>query len=238
MANTILCVFEGERRDIDYFSSVQQHFFPSETLIKCSYGNDLYHLRNELEHDEDLDIVELIRESTTVPSNRVLLAGIEREEIAEVFLFFDMEPHDDQYAPDKLQHLIERFNEETEFGKLYVSYPMIEALRDVPSFDLFLNLMVDIDQCRGKVYKNLSEQRRQAIPQDYRRMTRKHWLDLTSCSIQKAYNIVGIPEISCPEQIQIFTAQSQVLTGSGKIYVLSAFPFFLQEYFGESLDNK
>lgn len=237
MANTILCVFEGEKRDPEYFASLQQHFFSREAVVKCSYGNDLYHLLDELEADDDLDVVELIRESTTVPNNSQLLAGIERDGVAQVFLFFDMEPHDDQYTAAKLQLLIERFNQETEFGKLYVSYPMVEALRDIPAFESFSELTVALEQCRGKVYKRLSAERREAIPQAVRDMTLAHWLALTACSVSKACNITELARPLCPEQYSIFVAQSDFLRQENKLYVLSAFPFFLKEYFGENLEK-
>lgn len=137
MASTILCIFEGAKREPNYFSSLQNHFFAEEAVIQCCYGNDIYHLLSELEQDDDLDIAELIRESTTQPLNRVQLEGIERDSIAQVFLFFDMEYHDNDFSIENLESMLLKFNEETEHGKLYISYPMVEALRDVHHSTLF-----------------------------------------------------------------------------------------------------
>lgn len=235
MANTILCVFEGEKREPHYFSSVETHFFQQEAIVKCSYGNNLYHLLQELQQDDDLDIVELVRESTTVPVNKNVLAGIERDEIAQVFLFFDMEPRDTGFSSQRLALMLEKFTEETEYGKLYVSYPMVEALRDVPTFTDFVDLKVAISKCDGATYKQLSESRRQVIPQDYRKISDQNWRELIRYSLIKAQKITGVEQPNCPSQQQIFFAQSGIMEKLDEIYVLSAFPLFVREYFGSSV---
>ncbi len=238
MTSHILCIFEGERRDIEYFESLYRHFFSTEAKIQCSYGNNLYHLLRELEEDSDLDIVELIRESEIVPANEELLRGIERDEIAQVFLFFDMEAQDTLYSAEKLHQLVECFGEETEFGKLYVSYPMVEALRHVPSWEDFMTLSVTAEQCRGKVYKGLSVQQPRVIPDDHRKLTRDHWQDLINYTTTKARTLTDTTSPEFPSQLAIAEKQSQVLKDDNKIYVMSAFPFFLREYFGEEIEGE
>ncbi|QEY10850.1 hypothetical protein [Cellvibrio sp. KY-YJ-3] len=235
MANTILCVFEGEKREPHYFSSVEEHFFKQEAIIKCSYGNDLYHLLHELQQDDDLDVVELVRESATVPANKDVLAGIERDEIAQVFLFFDMEPQDNHFSLPNLAQMLVKFTEETEHGKLYISYPMVEALRDVATFADFVDLKIAINKCDGATYKQLSESRRQAIPQDYRKISHQNWMDLIRYSLIKSQKITCLEDPDCPSQLQIFVAQSELMERAAEIYVLSAFPLFIREYFGNNV---
>lgn len=233
MASTILCIFEGAKREPHYFSSLQNHFFSEEAVVQCCYGNDIYHLLSELEQDDDLDIVELIRESTTQPLNRIQLEGIERDSIAQVFLFFDMEYHDNDFSIENLESMLAKFNEETEHGKLYISYPMVEALRDVPSFEEFLNLKVTLDEARASNYKGLSSTRAIAISSDHRRITHEQWRTLTHFSTLKAQQLAGIQSPRCPEQFVIFEAQTGLLESESSLYVLSAFPIFLREYFGD-----
>lgn len=225
MASTILCVFEGEKREPNYFSSLEKHFFESKAIIKCSYGNNLYHLLQELSEDDDLDVVELIRESEVVPKNRGLLEGFDRDDIAQVFLFFDMEPHDTQFTLGRLEAMLQTFDEETAHGKLYVSYPMVEALRDVPSFDTFIDHKINIEDISN--YKRLSVERGRVIPEDHRRITKENWLELTRSSTRKGKHICR-----STKQYDIFNKQSEVLQKNRYLYVLSAFPFYIYEYFG------
>lgn len=225
MASTILCVFEGAKREPNYFTSLEKHFFESKEILKCSYGNNLYHLFKELSEDDDLDVVELIRESEVVPKNRELLEGFDRDDIAQVFLFFDMEPHDTQFSLARLTAMLQKFNEETNHGKLYVSYPMVEALRDVPSFDTFNEHKIELEKISN--YKRLSAERGQVISKDHRKITKTCWLELTQSSISKANYIC-----QSTEQYDIFSKQSEVLQHNQYLYVLSAFPFYIYEYFG------
>lgn len=227
MASTILCVFEGEKREPNYFASVENHFFDKEAIVKCSYGNNIYHLLSELSEDDDLDVVELIRESQVVTQNRVLLKGLERDDISQVFLFFDMEPHDTAFSIENLKRMLQQFDEETAHGKLYVSYPMVEALRDIPSFETFNEHTIQLDEMAN--YKNLSAERSGAIPQDHRRITKGNWIDLIQASTAKANSIC-----EATAQYPIFTKQAEVLETCKRLYVLSAFPFFIYEYFGAS----
>lgn len=82
--------------------------------------------------DFETDIVEVLREN--VPDAAHLLKGHGRNDFAEVFLFFDFDVHANNLREknnlDALREMLGVFNNETELGKLYISYPMIEALRD------------------------------------------------------------------------------------------------------------
>lgn len=87
--------------------------------------------------------------------------------------------------------MIDVFDNETENGKLYISYPMVEALRDIPVVgqDCFSRCCISINA--GKSYKEISSYSIHWKQQDY---------------YVKTYQM---------------------------IFVLSAFPLFLLEYFGE-----
>ena len=78
------------------------------------------------------DIIEVLRESSK--ELQKLLEGLSREDFSEVFLFFDYDAHQTNLGnadgQDALKQMLESFDNETENGKLYVSYPMVEALRD------------------------------------------------------------------------------------------------------------
>ena len=82
--------------------------------------------------DFDTDIIEVLRESNK--KIREQLEGLSRDDFSEVFLFFDYDVHQTNLGKaddgDVINQMLESFDNETENGKLYISYPMVEALRD------------------------------------------------------------------------------------------------------------
>ena len=86
-------------------------------------------------------------------------------DFSQVFLFFDCDCHDSSASDDKLKKMLDFFDNETENGKLYISYPMIEAIRytkELPDKN-FYSYIVPISNCRDfkdiandfSFYKNL-----------------------------------------------------------------------------------
>lgn len=60
---------------------------------------------------------------------------------SSVYLFFDLDPQDKFFSIDETLEISHFFNDETQNGKLYISYPMVESLFDFDSFNVnhFLN---------------------------------------------------------------------------------------------------
>lgn len=80
----------------------------------------------------DTDIIEVLREEHEELKEQ--LEGINRDDFSEVYLFFDYDGHQNNLSEDDdsdvLEQMLKSFDNETENGKLYISYPMVEALRD------------------------------------------------------------------------------------------------------------
>lgn len=81
------------------------------------------------------DIIEIVREYD--PLARKLLRNYSRDDFSEVYLFFDYDGHQGNLGQaegvsgdEVLKAMLQAFDNETDQGKLYVSYPMAEALRD------------------------------------------------------------------------------------------------------------
>ena len=227
--SAILCIFEGESREPKYFRTIQTHFFDEKSILFCSYGNDIYELFKELDGDEDLDIVEILRESKNVQLNRDILEGYTRDDFSQVFLFFDFEFHDDHFDVEKLEKMFATFSEETENGKLFVSYPMMEAIRDVPSLATYVDHKVSLGNCSGRIYKGLSAKGMNEFS-DPRKITKEQWNKLIEINIIKANFIVSNvrgDNSSHPEQEIILSKQMELMELEEQIYVLSSFPLFI-----------
>jgi len=129
MSEVILFIFEGAKKEKEIFSALQKHFLNDDTYLCVTFNTDIYQLYQKIQHDDFIDIVEVLREKNTAE-----LEGIQRIKIAEIYLFFDYDGH--AMYPDKtprandrnLQEMLAFFDNETENGKLYISYPMVEAI--------------------------------------------------------------------------------------------------------------
>ena len=227
--SAILCIFEGEVRESKYFKTIENHYFDENSILVCSYGNDIYKLFNIINEDEDLDLIEILRESKDVPENEKILSEYLRDDFSQIFLFFDFEYQDDLFDVQNLESMLNRFNEETENGKLFVSYPMIEAIRDVPSLTDFIDHKVSMEECNGKVYKGLST-RGLLQYQDPRKITKDQWDTLIEISIYKANYIITTKNDRCinhPNQSVLLTQQSVLMDTTQHVYVLASFPLFI-----------
>lgn len=227
--SNIFCIFEGEKRELDYFNTLKKIYFSESSILVCSYGNDIYELFREIKKDEDLDIVELLRESKNVSSNKEILRDYGRDDFSQVFLFFDVECQDDQFDSGDFLSLIDVFNEETESGKIFVSYPMIEAIRDIPTYEEYFSHKVTVDQCVGKKYKSLSVKGLKLF-NDPRFNIKKDWDQLVKINIEKGnYMVFGTKEdtTSVPEQKAIAEKQMCSIEKEGNMFVLSSYPFFI-----------
>jgi hypothetical protein len=233
-----LFVFEGERLERLYFQSLEKAFFDGQhSRILVSFQNDIYELYKQLHADDDLDAFELIKELDTLAKNRELLANLRRDQIGQIYLFFDMEPHDKQFVPQNLLTMLALFNNETEKGKLFISYPMIEAIRDIDDHTEYLTRTVRLEDCAGKHYKPLSAERGNPIYADAKKIDKPTWQTLITANLQKANHLISGKYNQTPVIDQALIAQAQLdeFLPRGEISVLAAFPIFLADYFGEKV---
>lgn len=233
-----LFVFEGEGREKLYFQSLEQAFFDGQqSRILVSFQNDIYELYKQLSADEDLNPFELIKELNPLTKNRELLANLRRDQIGQIYLFFDMEPHDEQFDNQKLLDMLTLFNNETEQGKLFISYPMIEAIRDIDDHTEYLTRTVRLEDCSGSHYKGLSAQRGNSIYRDAKKIDKPAWQTLIIANLQKANYLISGSCIPTPviNQPPIAQAQLDRFLPMGEVAVLAAFPIFLADYFGKKV---
>lgn len=230
MANNILFIFEGQRTEKMICDSLTKYFLNENTIVTCAYCNDIYELYKFIIEDEDLDTFELLKE---IQFNKQILSGFNRHDFAEIYMFFDYDGHDEQSDDKKIEKLLKVFNEETEAGKLFISYPMDEALKHIPKEGDFESLTVDAD---AKRYKELVGKYSKTEFQQYSSYDRKIWSILIQLHLSKLNFIINktfsFPKINY-NQAQIFESQrNKYISANNNIAVLSAFPVFLSDYYG------
>lgn len=257
----ILFIFEGavkERSILDTMFRLYPGLCnndPEKTL--CCFGTDLHTLHKrikELEQDGgEADIVQILKEER---SNNSDIHKIEKsDDVSHIYLFFDYDfqctlryPKLDLATYHKeLCEMLARFNNETDGGKLYISYPMAEALMD----DRGDNSLYFISQqvCRNS-YKSdvaglalankvvIQSGKSGAIKEDKLETINKTWLKLVNLNLYRAMALCRgawcFPtDLAEVEQELICDKQYAYVQGEEpRVCVLSSFPLFILEYFG------
>ena len=158
---------------------MQEVFFRevAETVVISfpACGN-IYMIWNKLrENNFSIDVIDVVREMS--PEAGKLLEGYSSRDFSEVYLFFDYDAHNNNLplkyrSRNVIRELLDTFDNETENGKLYISYPMVESLREIHSeTEDYRNFYVSLDV--GEAYKR--EVAEELEFRDFRRISRERW---------------------------------------------------------------
>ena len=130
-----LFIFEGVRAESKYADSLEQNFLGKRISVKCVYDAEIYQLYRRLKEEEfSFDMIELLKERNEV--NATLLKDCTRDSFAYIYLFFDYDAHSSLASDDKIAEMLSFFDNETENGLLYISYPMLEAIRHFKDMEI------------------------------------------------------------------------------------------------------
>ncbi len=237
MATKILFIFEGAKKEKSISDNLTQFFVNEHTLITCAYCTTIYKMYHEIAADEDLDTFSLLEE---IPINKEPLKGFKRADFAQIYLFFDYDGHATNASDEKLKQLLAFFNEETDKGKLYISYPMVEALKHIENFDTFKDLKINY---KVKDYKQIVNKNCIKDLIDFNVYNLDIWRQLVDVHLKKMNRIVNdffeFP-VAIIEQSTIFKNQlEKYIKIDQTVAVLSAFPVFLHDYYGnEKIRNR
>lgn len=161
----------------------------------------------------------------------------------QILFFFDYDAHQTNLSKeddkDVLIQMLESFDNETENGKLYISYPMVEALRD---YDAGIcgnkeDCFVAIDKL-GE-YKNASALRSfNPHIKDYDIAVWKDIIDVFAMRLSCLFRASTILDYDYYSKMvspyNIYELEEKEAEKQ-RVFVLSAFPEFLIDYFGVKL---
>ena len=236
MTKHILFVFEGVKTEPKLLESFERFYFQEDgrSSIVATFGTTVYPLYQELQDDEFLDVVEVLRERSD--ENKQSLEGISREDIAEVYLFFDHDGHASNADDEKIKALLSHFNDETDNGKLFISYPMVEAIKHLsPTLD-FQHLTAEISD--NGAYKKRASDEGDTVFRNLRRLDQACWHEINRQHCMKAWSLLTdcfeLPS-EIIEQESVFNAQmDKHIQPYQSVAVLSPFPLLLLEYYDVS----
>ena len=250
----ILFVFEGEEREPNLYKTIERLYFPrGNDNIVCSFGNNIYALYMEmLALDGDGDIVSVLKEKLAERGEKPL-EGKRSSDFSEIYLFFDYDFQNSQLSIDEINRrvsvMLDMFGEETESGKLYINYPMIESIRYVKELpdERYIEYCVTREECHDfkrlagqfSYYDSLDfllfKEGEKPSHEKYMRIA-DNWQILKEMNVKKANwlvtGLVSMPiEKSVINQIAIFEAQrSKFVEPSDSVSILNSFPIFVYEY--------
>ena len=253
-----LFVFEGVRAESKYVDMLEQNFLGERVSVKCVYDAEIYQLYKVLkEEDADFDLIELLKERNK--ENAELLRDYTRDSFAYIYLFFDYDAHSTLADDDKIEEMLDFFDNETENGLLYISYPMLEAIRHYKDMQSFKELTVkckrancpykedcdEVDACLNEPhYKNVSASECQPQLTNINKYTKEVWQELIRAHVSKmnylVHDVFDLP-IQIEPQSMIFSKQLEkhITHKCPKVAVLSAFPIYVLDYYGvETLKKK
>lgn len=238
-------IVEGEAREPQVIDNISRVFFSHSNfkVITLPAGENIYMLWKRLKADDfDTDIIEVLRESNQEIQNQ--LTGLSRDDFSEVYLFFDYDAHQTNLGSayeneDVVGQMLESFDNETENGKLYISYPMVEALRDFQSGSCGLPSSCYVAIGDLAEYKTISASR--SLNPHFRDYDIDTWKEIIDVFAMKVSCMLGQAEVVAYEQYLerirpsvIYSAEKNKMIEQ-RVFILSAFPEFLVDYFGMRL---
>lgn len=213
------------------------------------------------ETDEPEDIVTILKKKIISEKDTKLEDIHRRSDVSQIYLFFDYDRHnsEDCRIPDEeIQKMLDFFDDETsDYGKLYISYPMVESIyyfkTELPDNNYYtytsktsLGRRFKEKVNKDSHYKNLDflafktsrKKHLVTIPSSNIVIDniKQNWLYLLELNVKKANyicsNVLDYPENKeaiCSKEI--FKNQLiKYVNRNQEVSILNSFPLFLYEY--------
>ena len=217
------------------------------------------------EENEFVDLLDLIKERSKSNTklekfNHEILNG-DTGCISQIYIFFDYDGHDvganakHITGDDKIIEMLDYFDNETENGKLFISYPMVEAFKDISDYESFKDhavkckkkncvYLTDCDACKSCIqdfdenhYKKQVSNRCLPILKDFTCYNLDTWKKLLYthlCKMNHIVNDVYEYPLKMESQQSVFVNQKKKYIDKRcpEVAVLSAFPLFVLDFYG------
>ena len=243
-----LFILEGEKRDCRFIEEMNKGIFKGRYRIESiclPVSQNIYMLYKTLVDDNfETDIVQILKDN--VDEAKEKLRDIERQDIDEVFLFFDLDFHQDNLKIDDgdnieiIKRMLNVFDNETENGKLYISYPMIEALYDYKPGKCEAFSKCFVETCIGERYKTISGNNNITASH---KLTIEQWkeiLNIYPLKIKCLFDMDRMDFESYRRVVSpssIFDKEMELAKTKDLLFVLSAIPEFILDYFKKDFWN-
>lgn len=247
-----LFIFEGAKSEDKFVEKLEANFLGKTFGIKCVFDAEIYQLYKSIKNEDiySVDIVNVLKERSK--NNAEILRSYDRNSFAYIYLFFDYDAHSSLADDDKITELLSFFDNETENGMLYISYPMVEALRHYKDMDSFRNLTVKCKRAKCPYLADCDDRQSCLEEPHYKKFVATDcrpqlcnvnsydtavWRELITahlCKMNLLVNDVFELPTKLESQLTIFSRQlfKYINKRCPEVAVLSAFPLYVLDYYG------
>jgi len=232
----ILILTEGKDPDKKLIEHIVKEFQIKGEVIWAKIGT-IYAFYKDIKekYDENMDVIRYIKYKYSDKISKEFKAS----EISYVYLFFDYDLHsklNEEY--ENFEKIYERINEiseinsffenETENGKLYLSFPMIEAYHKpigcnyIYEKNNFEEKLEDFKDFKKKIKNEIGNRGIESIKSQYKEIIKFY--------IYNSEKILGM-KFKEVEKNKVLKFQNELLKNKNKIKIYSSIPIFLNEYF-------
>ena len=249
MNEILLVITEGKRPEKEIVDFLMQRLEEAASKPRIVWGywhTDLLDLCKKVLCDPYLDYLGLLQKYT----DNLELKDLDQDSVSETYLFFDLDAHCSKYVCsgldaylDQVQKVLSQCTNETSpLGKLYISYPMAEALWDYSIEDSSSARRCFFPLSHGALYKRHVQERN---PHKGEPLSSVQWMKLCDIHFRRAFGIsmhslesYSYTALKNLTQQQIFVSQRKIVSVYSQIFALSPFPLFLLDIRGEHLFNE
>ncbi len=261
----ILIVCEGSGYEQVIINSVKNLYFTNDLseIVFISYNTNIYQLYQSIKQEDyplGIDIFEFIKERDANTEENKMGRMLKEQGVSDIvlferiYLFFDYdgqtckERFDTKIlADDAIFELLEYFNNETENGRLFISYPMSEAIVDFSVCTSVINKKHDLcclfsarektDANNNSYKKRIGDKRRnykkKAISCDEFEKAFDIFLKRLHFLLYNTYGVIGRDDFDSVDSIIIHRKQKELFIDKCEsVFILSAFPYFVLYHFG------
>ena len=232
----ILILTEGKDPDKKLIEHIVKEFQIKGEVIWAKIGT-IYAFYKDIKekYDENMDVIRYIKYKYSDKISKEFKAS----EISYVYLFFDYDLHsklNEEY--ENIEKIYERINEiseinsffenETENGKLYLSFPMIEAYHKpigcnyIYKEDSFEEKLVNFKDFKKKIKSEIGNRGIESIKSQYKGIIKFY--------IHNSEKILGI-KFKEIEKNKVLKFQNELLKKKNKVKIYPSILIFLNEYF-------
>jgi hypothetical protein len=232
----ILLLVEGSKLEMNLLNKAFQEYNLNLDYVIYPYNTNIYELYERMFEGNEadlgaLDLLGILKEKDS--GNEIL-----NEEFSDILLIFDYEPQDNRFEAERINLMLDYFNESTDNGKLYINYPMVESFKHLkanPDHE-YKELVVDYSIVSCGKYKELVG--KETKYHDIKNYDKEHFNSIIIHNIKKAnyiskkaYDVIDLK--TCYYKLEpehILREQNNLLHKSQKIYVLNTCLFFICDY--------
>lgn len=227
MKTKILLIVEGDVEEVRILGS---HTHGLLKLIDAEYeivtfANPIYELYEAYKNGEYDDIVAYLRRFKGLKIENDKLS---KNLFSAIYLIFDFEPHYQKYSDEDIIDILNVFSNETENGKIYINYPMVESfyhLKDLPDIE-YVNRVINLPLKNGKTYKKIVNL--ESVLQK-NRLTDEILELIILQNFEKAKKIIESCNMEIDYEI-VLRKQLELKKCSNQLFVLSTFPLMIIDY--------